>query len=202
MRNSQTLVILTAVVGLHGIANAQAVELPDKAKRVLDQLADYEERERKSAEVEILKKKQDVLKALERYEKRVENEGMLKLFGARIVKLKKEIADSERLISGVQVADIVDFDVVYHYKHPIADFSSQRGEMVFLKNGKVKVQHLDTTGKTTFENELSYKLVEEELKFSDLIFGDVTVSKNGGAGNKKINVEWARLNKTITAEAK
>lgn len=202
MKISTMLFTVVTVISLQGITNAQAVELPDRAKRVLEQFTDYEERERKSAEEEILKKKRDVLKSLERYEKRVDAEGMRKLFATRIAKLKKEIAESEAIIDGVQISDIVDFDVVYHYKHPMQEHAAQRGEMIFTDKGKVRVLHLGSDGIARYDKEYDYKLVGGKLKFSDVFHGDIMVSKSGDVAGKKVTVEWAGLNIIFEAEVK
>ena len=194
---------LTALVlGLKSIVCAQSSELPDQAKRIVVQLEKFEERELVEAEEKILKKKQDLLKTLERYEKRVDEEWMKKLYGEQIASLKQGIAASEGVIRGDRAENIVNFDVVYHYNHPMEEHSAQRGEMTFTGNGKVKVLHIGATGGIAYEKEYVYVLVGGKLKLSDPFHGDVMVSKNGDAGGKKITVEWLGLKKVFTAEVK
>jgi hypothetical protein len=181
---------------------AQAGELPEAAKRILDKLAHFEAREMKALEEEVVENKKDVLKSLERSERRIKSEGMRKLFGWHINKLKEEIANSERLISGGETKIIVDFDVVYHYDHPMDEFSEQKGELTFYQNGNVKLVHKNPLGETQFEHVIKWGTRGGDLIIYDHVHGKIIVSQRRPNKSDDLRLKWTRLEKSITARSK
>lgn len=198
--NLFTLVTLAA-----GISNlVQAQELPDKAQEILKKLEQYEDREQKDLERDIVEKKKDVLKSLERSEKRIESEGMLKLYAKQIAELKKEIAASEAIISGkVQLeVDFIEYETAYHYEHPAAAIFKQRGELTFSRNNKAKIQYINDKGDVVSDQTWKWKFVDGKLTIMDGVHGDILVTQSFKNDNMRVILNWTRFNKTIRAKAK
>jgi hypothetical protein len=202
--NNRTMKFLLATVmvfiGITHLGYAQ--QLPEDAKRILDKLAEYEEREKKATEEEIVKDKKKVIKSLERSERRIKSEGTRRFFNWHINRLKSEVASSERVISGAAKKDIVDYDAVYHYKHPMDAFSDQKGELVFNINGKVHMRHRSPNGETLFAHDITWALRDGKLVIIDQVHGDIIVSQKQPNKPNIIMLEWTKMGKTITAMVK
>jgi hypothetical protein len=194
------LTILLAFIGLSHLSYAK--QLPEDAKRILDKLAEYEERELKATEEEIVKNKKAVIKTLERSERRIKTEGMRKLYAWQINNLKSEVAQSEKIISGGGAQKIVDYDVIYHYDHPIEAYSDQKGELIFYRNSKVSMRHRNPGGKIVFSQDITWELRDGQLFILDQIHGEMIVTQKMLNNSNELSVEWTRLGKTITAKVK
>ena len=207
MKISMLLSIATAICGLCSFVYSQELErrelaeLPEQAKRIVEQLEKYEERELKDVEEEILKKKKDVLRSLERSEKRIDSEGVLRHYAQLLKSLNEEISASERFINGDEENDIVEYGVVYRYRHPMQFLSKLKGEMIFSRNNKVKMMLKDNDGNDSFNNELKWEFKNGELIINDVIQGEIIISSRLQRDKSRLKMEWSRLNKSSTAEA-
>ena len=193
-----SLTILFASIGLTHFAQAQA--LPEEAKSILDKLAQYEERELKVTEEEIVKNKKEVIKSLERSERGIKSKGMRKLYAWQINKLKEEIENSGKATIDDNNKDIVDFDVVYRYRHPMEEFSDQKGELIFYRNRTVSLRHTNTEGETLFQHVVKWDMRDGKIVILDEVHGDIFISQSERGGSKKLIMEWSKLDKMISAK--
>ena len=179
-----------------------AAELPKEAKEILEKLDKYEERELKEVEEEIVKKKKSVLRSLERSERRIKSDHIKKLYAWQIENLKKEISASERVIEHDPSKDIVKFNEVYHYDHPMNEFSDQKGELVFFATGKVNLKHKNSNGETLFQHVIDWETKNGALIILDKIHGNIEVAQKRRNSTDELYLKWTSLRKTITARAK
>lgn len=191
------LTTLLAVIALTTFT--QADELPKAAKEILEKLAEYEERTLKSTEEEIIKKKKEMISDLERTAKRIKSKGIKRLYRKQIARLEKEIKRSERTINGEEENKIVDFNVVYHYQHPMDEFSEQKGELIFFSNRSVKLRHTDDKGNTLFEHVIKWEERKGELVIIDEVHGAIIVNRKD---RDELSLKWTRLDKTIPAKVR
>ncbi len=192
-----SLTILFASIGLTHFAQAQA--LPEEAKSILNKLAEYEERELKAIEEEIVKNKKEVIKSLERSERGIKSDGMRKLYAWQINKLKEEVESSGRSINGDHKKDIVDFDVVYYYGHPMKEFSSEKGELTFYRNRSVMMLHKNPKGESLFQQVVKWDIRNGKIVIFDEVHGEIFISQSERNNSRKLNMEWSKLDRTITA---
>lgn len=192
-----SLTILFAFIGLTHFAQAQA--LPEDAKSILNKLAEYEERELKAIEEEIVKNKKEVIKSLERSERGIKSDGMRKLYAWQINKLKEEIENSGKATIDDRNKDIVDFDVVYRYKHPMEAFSDQKGELTFYRNRTVSLRHTNTEGETLFQHVVKWDMRDGKIVILDEVHGEIFISQSERNSSRKLIMKWAKLDKMISA---
>ena len=181
---------------------AQENELPREAQEILKKLEQFEEREQKSLERDVVKKKKELLKAVERSARKVESKGILKLYKKVMIDLEREIATSEAIIEGKEVVNFIEYDIAYHYEHPASHIFQQRGELTFYRNGKVKMQHIDKKDNVAFDKTWDWEIKGGDIIILDGTHGNIEVSASPRNDSKRIILNWVKLDKTIKARAK
>ena len=196
--------------------------LPEDAKQILDKLAKFEDDELKKTEQEIIKIKQEAIKELERSERRIKSEDIKKLYAWQINKLKEECEHSEKFIKGeIKFDDVIEdvfrdedshehrarrelvlFDVAYDYKHPIDEFSDQKGELVFFRDNRVKLTHKSHNGEILFEHIVGWEQRENKLYVNDEVHGRIVVRNKDGGGIKELRMYWTKLDKVVALTAR
>ena len=183
-------------------SQAQEKELPKEAQDILEKLEQFGEREQKDLERDVVKKKKELLKNVERSARKIDNPGILKLYDKVISDLKREIATSEAIIEGKKVVNFIEYDIVYHYEHPAAHIFKQRGELTFYRNGKVKMQHIGEKDNVAFDKTWNWKIKDGDMIILDAVHGNIEVSASRRDDSKRINLNWTKFDKTIRARAK
>lgn len=188
--------ILATLLGLN---LGYAEELPDAAKDVIAKLKQWEKRAEKNLERDVIEKKKEVLKALERSARKEENRGVLRFYNKSISELKSEIAKSEAIIEGTAVVNFIQYEAVYHYKHPVAEIFKQRGELSFLKNGKVRLQHFNDKDKIVYDESWDWELKDGRVVILDEKHGNIEIRPSPRNENQ-IMMKWISFDKTNRAK--
>ncbi len=201
-------------IGLMPIAWAQ--NLPPEAQRIIEKLTEYENDERIKNEQEIIKEKRDLIRSLERSEKRIESDDTKRIYKWQINKLEDEIELSEKFIKGEakhedlvgndddddeneheNVKPIVKFDVAYDYKNPMEFYTDQSGELVFFKDNRVKLTHKNPNGEIVYEHIVRWEQKNLIIVIHDEVHGRMFVRNRGDNDNIVLRLVWTKLKKSI-----
>jgi len=211
--------ILLLVLGLSSLVlgqDAGKAKLPERASKILDRLSKFEESQNLDLEKRILNKKQTLKRTLERLVRRTDAEWLRKLVGKQIDELNSEVSASERVINGSDTSgsggeavvvggetkDIVDFNVVYHYDHPMEEFGLQKGELTFFSNGKVTMIHKRPNGDVSYSKEYKWVVKDGKLAFMDTFHGEVIISQKTPNKRDALKARWSGLDKNFTIKSK
>jgi len=205
------LILITKIICIGISVKVCADKLPQEAKAILMKLEEVEKKELKSVEQEILRKKIDVLRTLERSEKAVTTEMILKRYALQIKKLKEQIKLSEAKIKNNnfdanKTTTSSDFSIMYglpyHYSHPFEQFSEQKGELTIFKSGKAEVKHKNKEGVVVFKHLVPWSMIDGKIVVQDHVHGKMIISHAKRLNKERINVVWTRLGKSIRARIK
>ena len=201
-------------------ATAAAADLPDEALRLLENLENDISRKQENAEKNIIRKKIETIRALERASKKIENEGALKLIQIQLAKYQQEIAAAElkfglaskqsveldkpvvvnREAQVKDAAAVIDFDKPYFYSHPSEKHQGETGELKFYTNGKVNCYHR-LGSKVMMFKKWDWSLKDGKLVIAaDSDLGPIYVSKKSP---QEIYLDWkGNVNKKNVAKQK
>lgn len=189
---------------------SMAAELPQEAQREVTQLKKFVNQKTLETEKRILRKKQDAIRALERYEKSIKNDFAKNLIKLQLIKYRKEVEQSEAKVLGKtnntnggldpkkgrdkdavrSASRIIDFEVSYFYTHPLEKFKHQRGEMQFFEDGSVQCIHR-TGKKVEMNSKWKWSMKDGKIMIkADGFHGSIYVTRKSP---KEIYLDWKGL---------